>query len=151
MPDFLAEAFGIPAGSHADRWLDARWNAPACLALWTGGVRSGEPRENGSEMIGAHLFTPETSSSTHYFFGNGLPRSLGPAAEAAVRNAVAVGASPDGPFHREDKPMLEAQSRAMGGADLWSLKPAMLPGDEAAARARRLLAQMIERENADVQ
>jgi len=150
LPEFLLQAFDVPPGSRADRWLEVRWNAPACLALWSGGVVSGQPRDTGRELPGAHLFTPETSSTTHYFFGSGLPRSLGPEAETAVRDAVAVGASPDGPFHREDKPMIEAQARAMGEADLWSLKPAMLPGDEPAARARRLLAGMIEREQAAI-
>jgi vanillate O-demethylase monooxygenase subunit len=65
-----------------------------------------------------------------------------------VQDAVATGAAPDGPFHGEDKPMIEAQARAMGSNDLWSLKPAMLPGDQPAARARQLLATMIEREQA---
>jgi nitrite reductase/ring-hydroxylating ferredoxin subunit len=148
LPEFLMQAFGLPAGARADRWLEVRWNAPACLALWSGGVRSGEPRASGRELPGAHLFTPESATSTHYFFGSGLHRSLGPDAEKAVRDAVETGASPEGPFHLEDKPMIEAQALAMGSADLWSMKPAMLSGDLPAARARRILAKMIEREGA---
>lgn len=150
LPEFLSGAFGVPAGTRADRWLNVRWNAPACLALWTGGVKAGNPRSTGREMVGAHIFTPETATTTHYFFGSGLPRSLGAEAERAVREAIAVGASPDGPFHREDKPMIEAQARAMGHSDLWALKPAMLPGDEAAVRARQLLAARIAREQGTV-
>ena len=71
-------------------------------------------------------------------------------AEAAVQHAVAAGADPNGPFHAEDKPMIEAQARAMGDAEFWSLKPVLLAGDAAAVRARRLLARMIEAETASL-
>jgi vanillate O-demethylase monooxygenase subunit len=40
VPDFLRQAFQLPAGA-VDRWLHVRWNAPASLALWAGGVASG--------------------------------------------------------------------------------------------------------------
>lgn len=145
-PAFLREAFGVPAGQPCDRWLDVRWNAPACLALWSGGVRSGQPRSQGREIAGAHLFTPETAHSTHYFFGSGLPLQAGPEGAQVVRDAVAVGASLDGPFHAEDKPMIEAVARNMGSAEFWSLKPVLLAGDAAAVRARRLMAQLIAAE-----
>jgi phenylpropionate dioxygenase-like ring-hydroxylating dioxygenase large terminal subunit len=49
-------------------------------------------------------------------------------------------------FMNEDKPMLEAQQRHMGGADFWSLRPVLLPGDAAAIRVRRELAKLIETE-----
>lgn len=143
LPEFLQNAFGFAAGERSDRWLDVRWNAPACLAIWSGAVRAGRSRDEGHVLPGAHLFTPETATSTHYFFGSGLPRALGPFAEAAVQHAVAAGADPNGPFHAEDKPMIEAQARAMGARDLWAMKPAILPGDEPALAARRVLAKLI--------
>jgi Vanillate O-demethylase oxygenase C-terminal domain len=92
----------------ADRWLEMRWNAPACLALWSGGVRSGEPRASGRELPGAHLFTPETATSTHYFFGSGLSRTLGPNAQQAVRDAVAV----ERPVRPESTQCCDRKSRA---------------------------------------
>ena len=50
-------------------------------------------------------------------------------------------------FLDEDKPMLERIQRTMGGADLMSLKPVMLPGDAGAIRVRRLLDKLIADES----
>ena len=51
-------------------------------------------------------------------------------------------------FAGEDKPMLEAQSRRIGGKDFWAQKPAMLPSDKGAVMVRRALDRMIEHEQA---
>ena len=42
--------------------------------------------------------------------------------------------------------MLEAQQRAMGDAEFWSLKPVLLSGDAPAVRARRVLDKLIAAE-----
>jgi len=140
---FLMQAFQIPAGQLADRWLDVRWNAPALMALYTGGVVSGRPRSDGVEVPSAHLFTPETQSSTHYFYAMSFPRAMGPAGEKVAKEQVEV---LRGPFEREDKPMIEAVGRNMNGAAFWSLQPVLLAGDAAAVKVRRVLAQLIEAE-----
>jgi phenylpropionate dioxygenase-like ring-hydroxylating dioxygenase large terminal subunit len=141
----VRKSFNIPEGPM-DRWMNVRWEAPANMAMWAGGVVSGRPPEQGVEAAAAHCFTPENEHSTHYFFAIAFPRSMGPHAEALAQEA-AVASS--GPFEYEDKPMLEAVARRMNGADLWSLNPVLLPGDAAAIRARRLLTQQIAREQAD--
>jgi vanillate O-demethylase monooxygenase subunit len=143
VPDFLYQAFNIAPGTPVDRWLDVRWNAPAIMALWAGGVAHGRPPAEGVVSQQAHCFTPESATRTHYFYSISFPRALGPIAEElAAQNVQTL----RGPFENEDKPMIEAVARRMGGADLWSLKPVLLPGDAAAVRARRLLQSMIERE-----
>jgi len=139
-PPFIYEAFNIPPDNLVDRWLDVRWNAPALMALWTGAVAAGRPREEGVGVPSAHLFTPESTSRTHYFYAISFPRVLGPAGEAMARENVEVLRQP---FEQEDKPIIEAVARAMGGADFWSLKPVLLRGDEAAVRARRILEKRI--------
>src|SRR6202011_196297 len=58
LPEFLMQAFHIPSGELADRWLDVRWNAPALMVLYNGAVVSGKPRESGMEVQQAHFFTP---------------------------------------------------------------------------------------------
>jgi hypothetical protein len=110
------------------------------MALWTGAVAAGRPREEGVGVPSAHLFTPESTSRTHYFYAISFPRVLGPAGEAMARENVEVLRQP---FEQEDKPIIEAVARAMGGADFWSLKPVLLRGDEAAVRARRILEKRI--------
>lgn len=144
-PEFIMSAFGIPPGRPVDRWLDVRWDAPALMALWTGGVVSGEPRSAGRETPTAHLFTPETHSSTHYFYAIGFPRALGAAGADMAREHVELLRRP---FELEDKPMIEAVARNMEGAEFWSLQPLLLAIDTPAVRARRILARKIEAEQA---
>ena len=142
-PPFIYQAFNIPPGSRVDRWLDVRWQAPALMALWAGGVASGRSQEEGLVVPQAHLFTPESAARTHYFYAISFPRALGPAGEALARENVELLREP---FEREDKPIIEAVARAMGDADLWSLNPVLLRSDEAAVRARRILEKRIAAE-----
>lgn len=146
LPAFLHNAFGFAPGQKADRWLDCRWDAPACMALWTGAVTAGDVREKGQEVAGAHIFTPETEARTHYFFASTFPRSMGPHAEQMAIESLAAATGPKGVFTAEDKPMIEAQAENMDGEDFWSLKPILLNIDAAAVRVRRLMAQKIAAE-----
>lgn len=139
VPAFLREAFHVAEGP-IDRWLDVRWNAPANMALWAGGVAAGQDPAGGVVSEQAHCFTPETAGRTHYFYAIAFPRAMGPIAEQLARDNVQL---LRGPFEHEDKPMIEAVQQRMAGADLWSLKPVLLPGDAAAVRARRLLQGLI--------
>jgi vanillate O-demethylase monooxygenase subunit len=47
VPDSLADATGVPRGASVDRWMDVRWNAPANMMLYGGGVAAGKPRSEG--------------------------------------------------------------------------------------------------------
>ncbi|MDF8332176.1 aromatic ring-hydroxylating dioxygenase subunit alpha [Novosphingobium cyanobacteriorum] len=143
-PEFIRQAFNIPAGKRVDRWLDARWNAPAVIALWTGGVESGRPREDGIDWCSAHLFTPISENRTMYFWALAFPRSMENAEEMALQGREALRY----PFEHEDAPIIEAAHANMGGEDFWALRPLILPGDGGAVRARRLLKSMIAREQA---
>jgi vanillate O-demethylase monooxygenase subunit len=144
VPEFLRQAFQVERGA-IDRWLHVRWNAPATMALWAGGVASGRPMEQGVVSQQAHCFTPESAGRTHYFYSIAFPRAMGPMAETlAAQNVVAL----RGPFEHEDKPVVEAVGRRMAGRDLFALKPVLLPGDAAAVRARRLLQSLIDKERA---
>jgi len=51
-------------------------------------------------------------------------------------------------FVNEDNPMIEAVDERMDGADLWSLRPAILSSDVASVRVRREIEKMIRREKA---
>jgi phenylpropionate dioxygenase-like ring-hydroxylating dioxygenase large terminal subunit len=143
VPAFLRQAFQVAQGP-IDRWLHVRWNAPASMALWAGGVASGRPMEQGVVSHQAHCFTPESAGRTHYFYSIAFPRAMGPVAdELAIQNVAALRT----PFEQEDKPVVEAVGRRMGGADLFALKPVLLAGDAAAVRARRLLQALIDKES----
>jgi vanillate O-demethylase monooxygenase subunit len=143
MSDALSRSMGIAPGTPADRWLHVRWNAPANMVLFAGAVPAGEPQDPARETPTSHCFTPETASTTHYWFSICFPRSMGEAgAQAAAHNIAYIRA----PFEAEDLPMLEAQQNTVGDVDLLSLKPLLLAGDAGAVHARRVLARLIEEE-----
>ncbi len=141
----LAEAYGIPVDQPVDRWLDVRYEVPGQLELWSGWAPAGreDPRRAGRALPFVHLFTPETATTTHYWFATSYPRRMG---AEGVRRAQRDMAFLRGPFEREDLPVLEAQQQAMGDREFWSLQPVLLPGDAAAVRARRLLDALIDAE-----
>lgn len=144
LPDFLRQAFQVPEGP-VDRWLHVRWNAPAVMALWAGGVAHGRPPGQGVVSQQAHCFTPISANRTLYFYSISFPHAMGPMARAlADDNVQALRA----PFEQEDKPIVEAVARRMAGASLFDLKPVLLAGDAAAVRARRTLDALIAAETA---
>lgn len=140
---FVADGFGVPPGMRVDRWMDVKWMPPGLLMIVVGVTGAGIPREAGRIAPSAHWLTPETERTTHYFFAFGLPNSMGDAGRELVRYAV------DGlmkPFELEDLPMLEAQQNNLGDADFWSAQPALLPIDQGAIRARRIMERLIASE-----
>jgi vanillate O-demethylase monooxygenase subunit len=52
----------------------------------------------------------------------------------------------DDAFRKEDEPMIRAVQSRMKGKPLFDLSPALLPMDEAAVRARRVLEKKIAAE-----
>jgi len=140
MPDYLYARMGVPHGAPADRWIDVRWDPPANMVLFAGAVPTGTPRSAGRTVAIPHLFTPETATTTHYWFAMCFPKGMGEFAKQLAEDE-AKGLSI--PFTSEDLPMLEAQQQMMGDADFWSLKPVLLPGDAGAIRARRVLDALI--------
>jgi vanillate O-demethylase monooxygenase subunit len=148
LPAFLYQATGLPQDVPCDRWLDVRWDAPSCMYLQADTALQGTPREQGVLSSQAHLFTPATQGKTYYFFSFSMPKSLGPwAQDVANQN---VGALRE-PFILEDKPMVEAQQRALGDRSFWDMKPVLLDIDAPAVRARRVLEQMLAAEAANAQ
>ena len=126
-----------------DRRAHMRWDPPANLLLDVGFTECGRPESEGPAMPSAHLLTPETERTTHYFWAAARNRGLD---NAELGEKIRAGM--DSAFRLEDEPMIvECQDR-MGQVDLMSLQPVMLPTDVAAVRARRVLAGLIGAENA---
>lgn len=138
----VAQSFNLMYAELADREFHVRWEPPGLVTIVIRACESGLP-ETAMEICSAHWLTPETPSSTHYFFAFGLPRAMGPhGAEVVERTARSLVA----PFRDEDVAMLEAQQRAMGEHDFWSLRPVMLPSDAGAIHARRIMEKRIASE-----
>ncbi|HGM4966718.1 aromatic ring-hydroxylating dioxygenase subunit alpha [Pseudomonas monteilii] len=143
LPDFLYQAWSIPADTRVDRWIDVRWDAPSNMLLLAGAVPTGVARTEGRETALPHLFTPETETTTHYWFSFPMPLAMGDMARQIAEDQVSGLAKP---FTEEDLPMLEAQQLAMGGKEFWEMNPILLPSDAGAIRARRVLDTLIATE-----
>lgn len=129
---FNAQA--LPPDTKVDKWLDMCWYAPATTWLAVGMAPVGVGKDKGPRpMLAPHIVTPETATSSHYFY------TCEPTPEAE--------AFADRVFETEDKPMLEAVQANMGEAELLSLKPAVLSVDAGALAARRRLKQLRELES----
>lgn len=140
LPPALEALFQMD-GKPVDRWLDVRWHAPANMHLTVGVTAAGAPERVGRETPGVHLMTPETETTTHYFWANARDfrrddAELHQSLEEGLRFA----------FEQQDKPMIEAVEQSMAGEDFWDLKPVILACDAGAIRARRILRKMIRDE-----
>jgi len=132
MPDSAPPVWAtmVPEGGTIDQWLEMRWHAPASMALFIGLALSGTDRREliVPAMANPHIITPETATSSHYFF----TREPGEASEAMAKRV----------FNEEDQPMIEAVQRAMRDRDFWREEPVILHVDAAAIRARRRLMKL---------
>ncbi|CDO34234.1 aromatic ring-hydroxylating dioxygenase subunit alpha [Novosphingobium sp. KN65.2] len=132
----LAHVYGA-AGQKVDRTLTVAFNAPSNLVLTVRIER--EQGRTGSQSL--HLFTPETATSTHYFYTSSMWRE-----DATREQFDAFAGALTRVFLNEDKPMIDAQQERIGNREIGELKPALLKIDKGAVLARRKLEQMIARE-----
>lgn len=138
----LRELFDdLPAST--DFFQKVRWYAPSVMRLIAATVEAGQPEETALANINAHILTPETSSSTHYFFAATRNYRVD---DHALNERIATTRARI--FATEDKPMIESVQARMGDAEFWSLKPLLLSIDAASVRVRRRLKALIEREAA---
>lgn len=141
-PNKYFQFLGYPADKLGDHRNYMRWNPPAVMLLDVGMTGVGEPHENGISIPTAHLITPETETTSHYFWS--MARDFRCEDEAFSQHLLEIGIDI---FTREDKPMIEAQQRNIGAtSDLLSLKPVLLTTDVPSVRARRIVLRLLEEE-----
>lgn len=129
--------------THGDMRAYMHWTAPANLYLDVGMAPSGSDIARGAAIPTVHLLTPETEDTTHYFWAAGRNRRHG---DEEISRMLRYGTQ--NAFENEDEPMIRAVRSRMRSNDLFAHKPALLPTDEAAVRARRTIERMIEAEAA---
>jgi vanillate O-demethylase monooxygenase subunit len=59
-----------PGVDRVDSWTEVEWSAPGVMTLINGAVPAGTPREKGGNVFNVHILTPETASTSHYFFAS---------------------------------------------------------------------------------
>lgn len=143
--------FGMPGDAEdVEGQGHARWDAPGVLFVNTAWWDHGSSFEEGVRTPNAHLITPETETTSHYFWASG--RNFARDNEAVT---TATAATMKNVFETQDGPMVEAQQRDMGhSTDFLDHKPIILKADAAGVMARRIMSQKIRAEqpskNADV-
>ncbi len=123
----------FPDDEPIDQFTEMRWDAPASMVLRLSWLPSGaDVHAARFTMINPHIITPETASTSHYFW-TCAPDAL---SEKFAREV----------FDNEDAPVIEAIQAEMGGNDFWQMKPMILKGDVGAVRARRRLIRLRQQE-----
>jgi vanillate O-demethylase monooxygenase subunit len=120
-----------------DHWLNMRWDAPSTMLLDVGITPAGRPRSEGITVWGAHILTPETEISTHYFWAASRDFAL---EDDALD--VSLAGSLEHAFVGEDKPMIEEVQRNLAGRTFDEMRPPVLGIDVGAMRARRVLGEL---------
>uniref|UniRef100_UPI001B7FC641 aromatic ring-hydroxylating dioxygenase subunit alpha n=1 Tax=Marinobacterium litorale TaxID=404770 RepID=UPI001B7FC641 len=126
----------------ADQYIEVIWQAPANMTLTVGAVQdSDDYHRDGVVLYDFHAMTPETDTTTHYFFASSRNYKMedGDYNEAKMAGMLQA-------FLEEDKPVIEAQYREMGGDDFWALDPVLLSSDAGGLRVRRVLEKLIDQE-----
>ena len=120
-----------------------RWDAPSNLLQKNCNTGVGISEDDGIVAFTSHLITPETETSSNYFFSYSRNwRREDPAFEAALRGGI------EHAIRDDDAAMIQHIQRRMGPTgDLMSLRPVVLSTDSAAIRARRILAKLISEES----
>ena len=132
----------LPAGvTRVDAWTEVEWSPPGIIKLVNGAVAVGSAREAGSSVVNVHILTPETASTSHYFFASTRDYAVDDAAMNEMIRQVRAQI-----FASEDEPMIAAQQERIGDGDFWSLRPALLKIDEGAVRVRRRMDALIAAE-----
>ncbi len=127
--------------TRVDMWTEELWHPCGVVLVTYGATLTGRPRQEGIQTINAHFVTPESSSSTHYFYCS--TRNF--QADSAAANLV-VTARLRRVIETEDKPMIEAQQRRIGDVDPLALGPVLQQSDAASVLVRRTIARMIANE-----
>lgn len=141
VPIPLIEGRLPPGVDRVDSWTEVEWSAPAVMKLVNGAVPAGGVRGPGSNSINVHIMTPETATTTHYFFASTRDFKLddGDYNEEVRRIREHI-------FSTEDEPMIAAQSMRLGDADFWALQPVLLKIDKGPVLIRRRMDAMIAAE-----
>ena len=126
---------------RVDYSVNFRWLPPALVRNSVSLIPVGRTAEEGILRTGTHLMTPETETTTHYFFCHTRNFSLDDEkVDERIRWWQKAGLTD------QDGTMIEATQQVMGTADLDALKPVLLSIDVAAVRVRRVLKALIEGE-----
>ena len=123
--------------------VEMRWNAPANLIQESRFDVAEEVEQCKGQLLTpfCHLLTPETASTTHYFWAAGRNMKTG-IPEVSKGFELGIAAT----FKGEDEPMIADIQNHVGDRELFDLKPLLLSIDKSAVLARRRISARIAQE-----
>ncbi len=141
-PAMMIFANFLPAPTESARhYFDINWRPPANIQLSVGAVQGEKNFDEAISQYDLHTVTPETETSTHYFFATRRNHNE----EDAEYNELKIQGMHDA-FKLEDEPVVQAVQEEMGTTDFWSLNPVMMSNDTASVKVRRLLQKIMKEE-----
>ena len=129
------------AGTRVDRWFIYDFLLPSTLLMHSGGKPTGRAADDMRQAITLHscqTLTPETATSTHYFFQQSHPADMGDEALTRTIYDSLVGA------FEEDRDMITAQAAMIARSPQATMLP--LAMDAALVQFRRLVAEALAAE-----
>jgi len=129
--------------AEARHFFQINWASPANIQLSVGANQDNGPLdlEHCMGQYDLHTVTPETQSTSHYWFATRRNHLV----EDAEYNEAKIRAMHEA-FVNEDGPVIEAVNQEMGGAEFFALSPVLMSNDTAPVRVRRLLRQLISQQ-----
>lgn len=142
-PAYSARYAGYPPGTRVDRWMFYDFLVPGVLLMDSGMAPAGTGapegrRTNALEFRGCQAVTPETDSSTHYFFAH--PHNFlidQPEVTRGIHDGLLIA-------FEEDRAMITAQQRNLAMDPAFHMVP--LNVDAALGQFRWVVNQAIRRE-----
>jgi phenylpropionate dioxygenase-like ring-hydroxylating dioxygenase large terminal subunit len=134
------KTMSLPPDDRVRRSTTLVWMAPSVMTLST--VVESQSGIAAQQFDNTHILTPETSSTSHYFFSSTRDFAVDDSALneeiAATRRRI---------FQEEDEWICHGIQDRLEGSDFWSLRPSLLRTDAASVQMRRMLDRLIAAEN----
>jgi len=146
-PPFFQKAGRIAADQHVDRWQIIDYSPPAFVRLDVGCARTGTgapegDRSQGISMRNLNAITPETETTTHYFWAQAHNFAIDdPSVTELIFRQVHTA-------FMEDLAVIEAQQNTMRAFGDALPEPVDLNQDAGGIQARRIVANILAAENA---
>lgn len=143
-PPFFAKILKLNGSTETiNRWQSAVYMPPGIHVTDVGAYRVSTPRSEASMWRVFHLLTPETETSTHYFWAFSRNFSLD---DTGLSEAVMAGTYST---FEEDRSMLEKQQETLTRFPELNVPNVAIRVDAAPMQSRRMLQEFIEKETAD--
>jgi phenylpropionate dioxygenase-like ring-hydroxylating dioxygenase large terminal subunit len=128
---------------NVDYWMDMSWEPAANLIQHAGIMPAGTPRSAAHTVINLNCLTPESMTTTHYFWG----QSHKLRADSVAYGGLIIDAATYA--FDQDKHLLEKVQQNMGTDwDILAMNPVINKGDRGSLLARRMLRDLLAAERA---